>query len=172
MTIKTIELKKEKLPLVVSVIRNEFYLISFFTLSIYFVLMVLGFYWFMKKEEPDYLSYEFLMGMICSIQFFIGLFQLFRNSLVIWEVYEHELVLKSIYLNREQRIKFNEIVDYQSEKLKIRGRITQSDGHLKFSIQVNFDGTNDLVFYSFDQYTYANFFEIRQAILDKIQVEN
>lgn len=169
---KIINLNKVEKPLLVSTFRKEFYLISIFTLFIYFGLMVWGFYLFLNMEEPDYYSYEFWMGIIGAIQFFWGLYSLINNTLLVWMIKDDEIILQTKYLKKQEVIRFHEIVDYESEKIKIRGRITQSDGHLKFTIKVNFEGSNELVSYCLDQYTYENFFEIRQAILDKLESEN
>ncbi len=76
------------------------------------------------------------------------------------------MFVKSIYINREIRFKGSQIIDYESKHLRSHFRAGQSDGYKLFMFDVKFENKENPETFSIDQFTFSNFFEMRQALLD------
>ncbi len=163
---KIIEFQEEKEPLVVSEFRTEFHFMNVFFFLIYLVLAVVGFYCYLNSDDPSVISYEFGLGIVGTIQMVRFIMGLLRDSLAVWTIYEDEVYIKSIYINKEINFKSSQIVNYVSNHVRAQFETGQSDGYKHFSFLVKFDENAEPEEFSIDQFTFTNFFEMRQAILD------
>ena len=163
---KIVEFQEEKEPLVVSEFRTEFHIMNVFSFVIYLVLAVVGFYYYLYSDEPTIISYEFGLGVVGTIQLVRSIAGLLRNSLAVWTIYEDEVFIKSIYTDKAISFKSSQIVNYEARQLRAQSRTGQSDGYKHFSFLVKFDENAEPEELSIDQFTFTNFFEMRQAILD------
>lgn len=167
---KIIEFQEEKEPLVVSEFRTEFHIMNVFSFLFSVGLMIVGFY-FSTKQESVY-SYEMILGLLGLFLLIIGIIDSLKNSLVVWTFYENEVVVKSIYIKRQISFNGNQIVDYKSHHERSQFETGESDGYKHFSFLVKFDENAEPEEFSIDQFTFTNFFEMRQAILDMADYKN
>ena len=163
---KIIEFQEEKEPLVVSEFRTEFHLMNAFSLLVYLVFVIVGFYYYLHSDEPNIISYEFGLGVVGTIQLIRGIAGLFGTSLAVWTIYEDEVFIKAIYTDKEISFKSSQIVNYESNQIRAQFETGQSDGYKHFSFLVKFDENEEPVEFSIDQFTFTNFFEMRQVLLD------